>query len=172
MQLSLSLARGQNYYTGNVFEVYDKEGIINSSIGGGGRYDKMITNFIDDGDAYPAVGISFGLSVIYEILKSREIFQNKVNVDLYIIPMGTNVETLLLANKIRREGVNVDIAMNDKKLKKNLDYANKTMIPYVIILGENEINDNKVVVKDMFKKEYSEVNLDNIEGICDIIITK
>src|SRR5699024_9439795 len=57
-----SLARGQNYYTGNVFEVFDKKQRITGSIGAGGRYDKMITNFIDDGEEYPTVGISFGLS--------------------------------------------------------------------------------------------------------------
>lgn len=171
-QLCLSLVRGQNYYTGNVFEVYDKEGIVSSSIGGGGRYDKMVTNFINDGKSYPAVGISFGLSVIYEILKRREMFQNSSNVDLYIIPMGTNMEALKLANRIRKMRIKVDIAMNDKKLKKNLDYANKSKIPYVIILGENEINDNKVLVKDMFNKCSYLVRLDNIETLCDIMSIK
>lgn len=167
--LTLSLARGQNYYTGNVFEVYDKEERIQSSIGGGGRYDKMITNFINDGYKYPAVGISFGLSSIYELLKTREEFQSNANVDLYIIPMNTNTQSLKLANSLRSMGLKVDIAMNDKKLKKNLDYANKMMISYVIVLGENEINDNKVIVKNMFSKGSYEVNLDNIEGVYDII---
>lgn len=170
-ELSLSLVRGQNYYTGNVFEVYDKLGKITSSIGGG-RYDKMITDFIGDGEVFPAVGISFGLSVIYEILKTREEFKNNSNVDLYIIPMNTNVEALSLANKLRKMGVKVDLVMKTQKLKKNLDYANKGMIPYVIILGENEINDNKLLVKDMFKGTSYPVNLDNIEGIYDIIKMK
>ena len=64
---STSLARGQNYYTGNVFEVYEKNGKIKGSIGAGGRYDKIIGNFINDGNNYPTVGISFGLSSIYEL---------------------------------------------------------------------------------------------------------
>ena len=83
-----TLARGQDYYTGNIFEVYEKNGKLTSSIGGGGRYDKMITNFIEDGNEYPAVGISFGLSSIYELLKSREDLINQNNIDLYIIPMN------------------------------------------------------------------------------------
>ena len=69
-----TLARGQEYYTGNIFEVYAIDSGIKSSIGGGGRYDKLITNWIQDGNSYPAVGISFGLNVIYEILKNREEF--------------------------------------------------------------------------------------------------
>lgn len=63
-----SLARGQNYYTGNVFEVFDNTEKITSSIGTGWRYDQMITNFINGGNEYPAVGIIFGLSAIYELL--------------------------------------------------------------------------------------------------------
>ena len=64
-RFDITLARGQNYYTGNVFEVYDKEQRVKGSIGAGGRYDKMIANFIGDGEEYPTVGISFGLSSIY-----------------------------------------------------------------------------------------------------------
>ena len=71
-----SLARGQDYYTGNVFEVYEKNGALTGAIGGGGRYDKMITEFISDGEIYPAVGISFGLTSIFELLKNREEFKD------------------------------------------------------------------------------------------------
>ncbi|MBP3920976.1 MAG: ATP phosphoribosyltransferase regulatory subunit [Bacilli bacterium] len=95
---SSSLARGQNYYTGNVFEVYDKNGIINGSIGAGGRYDKMITDFINDGNEYPTVGISFGLSAIYELLKDNTMFNYKSGTDIYIIPMDTEIESLTIAN--------------------------------------------------------------------------
>lgn len=161
-----TLARGQNYYTGNVFEVYEKNGKITCSIGAGGRYDSMVTNFINDGNEYPTVGISFGLSSIYELLKEdREIFAKKSNIDIYIIPMGTSVESLKLANDLRCLGYKVEIQMQDKKLKKSLDYANKENIPYVIILGENELSNNKIVIKDMFNNESIEVSLDNLEVI-------
>ena len=67
-EFSISLARGQNYYTGNVFEVFDKSKKLTSSIGAGGRYDNIVGTYINDGNSYPAVGISFGLSSIFEIL--------------------------------------------------------------------------------------------------------
>ena len=160
---SSSLARGQNYYTGNVFEVYEKNGKIKGSIAAGGRYDNMITNFIDDGNSYPAVGISFGLSSIYELLKETSIEDN--NLDFYIIPINTEVESLKLANKLRNLGFKVDIEMQKKKLKKSLDYANKEKIKYVIILGEDEVKNNKIIIKDMLEKNNIEMKLDEIEKI-------
>ena len=166
---SSSLARGQNYYTGNVFEVYDRNGDINGSIGAGGRYDKMITEFINDGNEYPTVGISFGLSAIYELLKENTMFNDKSNTDIYIIPMDTEVESLMLANNLRDLDYNVEIEMKTKKLKKSLDYANKEKIPYVIILGENEIKNNAIIVKDMFNNNSIELKLDNLEKIKEYI---
>ena len=162
---TLSLARGQNYYTGNVFEVFDKSMQIKSSIGAGGRYDKMITNFIDDGKDYPAVGISFGLSSIYEIIKNRSEMLFKANNDIFVIPLDTEIDSLLLTNKLRNLGYKAEMEMNFKKLKKSLDYANKEKIPYVIILGENELKTNKIIIKDMINKNDFEINLTNLEEI-------
>ncbi|HIS90519.1 MAG TPA: histidine--tRNA ligase [Candidatus Faecisoma merdavium] len=144
-----TLARGQEYYTGNVFEVYSKNNELSCSLGGGGRYDNMITDFIGDGNKYPAVGISFGLSTIYEILKNKEQFKNRSLIDIYIIPMNTKKESLFLANKLRNLGYKVDIEMNDKKLKKSFEYANRENIPYVIVLGEDEIKNNYFNIKNM-----------------------
>ncbi len=153
----ITLARGQNYYTGNVFEVYDKEQRVKGSIGAGGRYDKMIANFIDDGEEYPTVGISFGLSSIYEILKNK--FDNSVSeTDIYIIPMNAESESLVIANELRENGYSVEIEMNNRKLKKSLDYANKEGIKYVIIIGSNELETGKLIIKDM-------INGNNIETI-------
>ncbi len=160
-----TLARGQDYYTGNVFEVYEKNGKLTSSIGGGGRYDKMITEFIDDGEIYPAVGISFGLTSIFELLKTREEFKDQSNIDIYIIPINTSCDSLKLANKIRDLGFIVDIEMNDKKVKKSLDYANKEGIPYVIILGEDEIKNKAFKLKNMNKNEEYTINFSNLEEI-------
>ncbi len=160
-----SLARGQEYYTGNVFEVYDKELRVTSSIGGGGRYDKMITEFINDGEKYPAVGISFGLTCIYEILKSKSELKDSAGIDIFIIPMGTKVESLSLAREFRKLGYRVDIDMSGKKIKNSMSYANREMIPYVIVLGENEISSNLFKVKDMFNNKEIEMKLDNVEKI-------
>ena len=161
-----TLARGQDYYTGNVFEVYEKNNLITSSIGGGGRYDNMITNFIDDGNKYPAVGISFGLSCIYELLKDKDI--NNI-VDILIIPMNTEIESLILANKIRELGYKVEIEMNNKKLKKSMENANKEGIPYVIVVGENEVKNKSFNLKNMITGENIVIQLNNINTIKNII---
>ena len=162
-----TLARGQEYYTGNVFEVYSKNNELSCSLGGGGRYDNMITNFINDGNMYPAVGISFGLSTIYEILKNKEEFKNKSLIDIYIIPMNTKKESLSLANKLRTLGYKVDLEMNDRKVKKCFEFANKENIPYVIVLGEDEIKNNYFNLKNMITGE--QFKIDQIDQIKDII---
>ena len=164
-----SLARGQDYYTGTVFEVYEKNGILNCSIGGGGRYDKIITDFIDDGNVYPAVGVSFGLTSLYAILKDRAELNQKSQLDFYIIPMSTEKDSLKLAIELRKQGFNVDISMNGRKMKKCLDYANKTNIPYVIILGEDEIKNGSFFIKDMNNKEQYEVSFDKVDSVKDIL---
>lgn len=164
-----TLARGQDYYTGNVFEVYERNMKLSGSIGGGGRYDKIITNFISDGNIYPAVGISFGLSSIYELLKNDERFKSDSDVDIYVIPMNTKIESLKLANKLRNMGYKVELEMIDKKLKKSLDFANKEKIPYVIILGEDEIANNYFKIKDMFNNKEFEVSMNDLEVIKEYI---
>ncbi|MBQ8871413.1 MAG: histidine--tRNA ligase [Bacilli bacterium] len=164
-----TLARGQDYYTGNVFEVYERNMKLSGSIGGGGRYDKIITNFISDGNIYPAVGISFGLSSIYELLKNDERFKSDSDVDIYVIPMNTKIESLKFANKLRNMGYKVELEMIDKKLKKSLDFANKEKIPYVIILGEDEIANNYFKVKDMFNNKEFEVSMNELEVIKEYI---
>lgn len=163
-----SLARGQNYYTGNVFEVFDKKERIKGSIGAGGRYDKMITEFINDGKEYPAVGISFGLSTVYEILKDNSI-NNFSETDIYIIPMDTEIESIKLANRLRNLNYNVEIDMLKRKLKKSLDYANKVKIPYVIILGETEVTEKKFKLKNMYTGEETIIELYNLDRITQII---
>ena len=162
VQFSPSLARGQEYYTGTVFEVYDAKGDIKSSIGGGGRYDKMITDFINDGKQYPAVGISFGLNVIYEILKEREEFTQKALTDIFIIPMGTEIECLKIAETLRKADFKVEVEMKTRKMKKSLEYANEENIPYVFTLGEDELKQNQVSVKDMKNKTQTTISLENL----------
>jgi len=165
----IRLARGQNYYTGNVFEVYEKNGRIKGSIAAGGRYDKIIGNFINDGNKYPTVGISFGLSSIYELLKDKDLFNDKSQTDFYIIPIDTEIQSLRIANSLRTLGYNVQIEMNKKKLKKSMEYANKEKIPYVIVIGEDEINCNTITIKDMFNNNSFKIDLCNIDEISKLI---
>ena len=138
------------------------DGSIKSSIGGGGRYDKMITDFISDGKEYPAVGISFGLNVIYEILKNREEFTENALTDIFIIPMGTQIQCLKIAEILRKAGYRVEVEMKTRKMKKSLEYANEENIPYVFILGEDELAQNNISVKNMKEKKQDIIEIDNI----------
>lgn len=162
-----SLARGQDYYTGNVFEVYEKNGKITGSIGGGGRYDNMITDFINDKESYPAVGISFGLTSIFELLKDKALNNNLY--DLYIIPMDTEIESLILANKLRNKGIKVIVEMNHKKIKKAYSWANKNNIPYVTVIGDEEIKNQSIKIKDMNNSKEISVGINNIDEIVEIV---
>ena len=164
VQFTATLARGQEYYTGTIFEVYQKEGNIKSSIGGGGRYDNMIGDFIGNGKKYPAVGISFGLDVIFEILKNNKNL-SKNNIEFYIIPMKNKVKALIIADMLRKQDINVDIEMNEKKVKKSLEYANKEKIPYVVIIGDEEIKEDKVILKNMKTGEQRKIDIKMIKNI-------
>lgn len=155
------LSRGLEIYTGIVFEFRDKLKRIGGSLGAGGRYDKIITNFIDDGNIYPAVGLSFGLEPIYVILKNEN---SSELVDYYIIPMDTLLECLELAQKIRSKNKKVLIEMNNRKIKKSFDYANKENIPYVIVLGENEVKENKITLKNMKDGSQEMIDIDEFIG--------
>lgn len=155
------LARGQSYYTGIVFEVYEKNGVISSAIGGGGRYDNLITDFINDGNKYPAVGVSFGLDVIYTIIKDREEFKKKSVIDLFIIPLDTEIEALKIANKLRSMGYNVDIDSSKRKIGKAINYADKANIEYVLILGSNEVENKEFVIKNIVTKDNIRVKYDD-----------
>ena len=154
------LARGLEIYTGTVWEIFDKKNRITSSLGGGGRYDKIITNFINDGNIYPAVGMSFGLEPIYTILKEENI--KTPLYDLYIFPFEMSPEILNIAQTLRQSGIKVIVEMNRKKIKKGLDFANRNNIPYVIIVGEDEIKTNTYSLKNMLTGEQRSLSLEEI----------
>lgn len=159
-RFSPTLARGLSIYTGIVFEFYDKLGRISSAIGAGGRYDKIITNFMDNGNNYPAIGLSFGLEPIFVILKEE--MKNVRLVDIYMVPLDTNVEVLKLANKFRENNYKVLIEMNKKKISKCFEYAEKNNIKYVMIVGLDEVNSGIYKIKDMDKKEEYSYNVDEL----------
>lgn len=159
LRFTPSLARGLEIYTGTVWEVFLADGSITSSVGAGGRYDIIIGAFIDNGLDYPAVGMTFGLDVIYQVLLLKDPAAAKPPVDLYIVPLGTEKTCLKLATELRSKGVKTDVEMTGRKLKKSLDFANKQGIPYVAIIGENELKEGKVMLKDMVKGCEYEMNL-------------
>ena len=161
-----TLARGLSIYTSTVFEFFDKKERLTCSLGGGGRYDKIITDFIDDGNIYPAVGLSFGLEPIYTIIKDEMSSDNLI--DVYIIPMGTEVESLMLARNLRQNNINVIVEMNNRKLKKCFEYASKENIKYVIVVGSDEIQENMYTIKDMTTSEQLKLQYNELK---DYILT-
>ena len=160
------LARGLEIYTGVIWEVFDRDKRLTCALGGGGRYDKIITNFIDDGNSYPAVGISFGIVPICEIL--RDSYDDSL-CDVLIVPMNTNLECLEFASLIRERGIRALIEMSGKRVGKVLEKADKSNIPYVIVIGENEINSGYIEIRDMVNSSNISVSLSDIDNICDIL---
>ena len=155
-----TLARGLTIYTGVVYEFYDKALRITGALGAGGRYNKIITDFMNNGTSYPAIGMSFGLEPIYAILKEKE---EKVSlIDIYLVPLDTNVDTLKLASILRQNNIKVLIEMNKKKVGKCFEYAEHENINFISIIGSNEIEKHTLRIKNMKTKEEFEVKIDDL----------
>lgn len=144
------LARGLEIYTGTIYEIFLSDKAINSSIGSGGRYDNAIGGLIGTNENFSTVGVSFGLDIIYTAMSTsdKELKENP-NVDYYIIPLGTQKESLLVANDLRKKGYKVEYELSNKKIGKALEKANKEGVRNVIIIGEDEIRNNYFKIKDM-----------------------
>ena len=155
-----TLARGLSIYTGIVFEFYDKLERLTCSLGGGGRYNKIITDFINDGNEYPAIGLSFGLEPIYTILKSN--LEENSLYDVYIIPMEEDYKVLELATILRNNNISTIVEYSKRKLKKCFEFADKNNIKYVIVLGSRELEMGVYTIKDMEKQEQYEFNLEEL----------
>lgn len=155
-----TLARGLTIYTGVVFEFYDKKLRISGALGAGGRYNKIITDFMNNGELYPAVGLSFGLEPIYAILNNEEKIENLI--DIYLVPLDTNVDTLKIATNLRENNINVLIEMNRKKVSKCFEYAERENIKYIAIIGSNEIDSGILHIKNMQSKDETTVKIENL----------
>jgi len=147
-QFDVSLARGLAYYTGTVFEARLKSGEFTSSLAGGGRYDNMIGKFIGGGREIPAMGIAFGLEPIIDVLKMKAKAKVKTPANVLVLPINTVRESLVIARDLREAGISTDVALL-KGVTKNLQYAAALAIPYVLIVGEDELKQKKVLLRDM-----------------------
>jgi histidyl-tRNA synthetase len=160
--LNIALARGLGYYTGTVFEGFLKDSKVTSSICGGGRYDNMIGMYASNNRQYPAVGISFGLEPITDALKLNNPEIKRTVTEVYIIPIQTFKESLVIATTLREAGLNVDIDLMEKGISKNLDYANTQKIPFVAFVGESELKEQKIKLKNMVTGNERLVTLDEV----------
>ncbi|GGH77269.1 histidyl-tRNA synthetase [Pullulanibacillus pueri] len=149
-QFNPFLARGLEIYTGTIYEIFLAEGEIKSSIGSGGRYNNAIGGLMGKDQTFATVGISFGLDVIYTALQLSEKTSDKDSqLDYYIVPIDAGKEALVVARSLRQKGFKVEVEMRNRKLNKALERANKENISQVIIIGENEIKNNRYTIKEM-----------------------
>lgn len=153
LEIDITLARGLNYYTGTIFEVKnnDARSDFKNSISGGGRYDDL-TGIFGLPDT-PGVGISFGADRIYDILEELSLFPAEASsfTKVLFVNFGENEanHALMLTKKLRKEGIAAEVFPDNSKMKKQMNFANKRNIPFVALIGESEIADNTITLKNM-----------------------
>ena len=166
LQLDLTLARGLNYYTGAIFEVKAKDVAI-GSITGGGRYDNLTGIFGMPG--LSGVGISFGADRIYDVLNTLDLYpQNATQPTQVLFINFGEAEAdfcLPIATKVRAAGISVELYPDSAKMKKQMAYANSKSIPFVVLVGENEINQGKVTLKNMITGDQQLVSAEELIAI-------
>jgi histidyl-tRNA synthetase len=158
------LARGLDYYTGPIMEVFAVSGNVKSSVLGGGRYDNMIGEFMGSKNKVYAVGFSFGLERIITILQDEKRIEKKLSpAQIFIVPLNTLKESFGITQKLRKAGINVDMDLKGRNIKKSLSYAEALGIPYVGIIGENEIKKGVISVKDLAKRSQKEMSIEELK---------
>lgn len=167
VRFDASLARGLEYYTGNVFEVAVENG---PSVGGGGRYDKLIQLY--GGPQTPAVGISFGVDRLLDSLEGKEICGAKTitKTKLLVVPIGMEAgkESLRIARELRGLGLNVENDLMQRSLSKNIEYAAKRGIPFVALVGENELKAKELTVKNLETGKQEKIKFSELAKIREL----
>lgn len=150
VEVDLTLARGLNYYTGCIFEVKSNE-VAMGSIGGGGRYDDLTGMF--GLKNLTGVGISFGADRIYDVMQELELFPEDTVQGTQVLISNFSPEAeayaLPILHQLRQNGLSCELYPDQAKLKKQLAYADAKKIPYVILIGEDEMRDGHLSIKDM-----------------------
>ena len=168
--IDLSIARGLDYYTGTVYETFIRNHPEYGSVCSGGRYDNLAGYYTKK--SLPGVGISIGLTRLFYVLSENnflnESFENPV--DVLVVPMTDDVSyAVKVATKLRENDIPTQLYLEGGKFKKKLSYGDKLSIPFCIILGTDEIESNKVTLKDMTSGEQI---TDSIECVIDAIKAK
>ena len=163
-KVDLTIARGLDYYTGTVYETFLNQYRELGSVCSGGRYENLAEYYTDK--KLPGVGISIGLTrLFYKLNELNLINANKKSIsDVLIVPMIEDMTVpIKVANNLRNKGINTEIFLNNKKLKAKMKYADKLEIPYVIVIGEDEVNSGVLKVKNMRTGEEKETLIENPE---------
>ncbi len=162
--LDLTIARGLDYYTGTVYETTMLDHPEIGSICSGGRFDNLAEYYTDR--QLPGVGISIGLTRLFFVLEDQGYLNDQLNTapaDALILPMTEDMgPAISLATALRTAGVRTQIYGEPKKFKQKMTYADKLAVPYVIILGEDEVRDNAASVKNMRTGEQVKLTMDQV----------
>ena len=166
--VDLTIARGLDYYTGTVYETFLNDYREIGSVCSGGRYENLAENYTDR--KLPGVGVSIGLTrLFYKLNELNLIKTDKKSIsDILIIPMTENKKAPLeLATNLRELGINTEIYLNNKKIKAKMKYADKLAIPYVIVVGDDEIANNTLKVKNMEtgEEKITDFNAESIKKL-------
>ena len=162
-KVDLTIARGLDYYTGTVYETFLNQYRELGSVCSGGRYENLAEYYTDK--QLPGVGISIGLTRLFYKLNELQLIkaEKKSISEVLIVPMVEDLTVpISIANDLRKSGINTEIFLNDKKLKAKMKYADKLEIPYVIVIGEDEINSGIVKIKNMKTGEEKETEINKI----------
>jgi histidyl-tRNA synthetase len=163
MAMDFSLVRGLDYYTGPIFEISvppGRSGKGMGSVAGGGRYDGLVEAF--GGSWTPAVGISMGVERIIELMEAGGMFRlPATRAEIYVLPVedASREPAVGICQSLRKGGVNCQTDLMGRNLKRQLEYADKAGIPYVMFVGAKELGSGRFVVKDMRKKLQTEITL-------------
>lgn len=158
----LSIVRGLDYYTGLVFEVFDKKGDLRA-VCGGGRYDSLIELF--DGESTSAVGFAPGDAVLEILMKREGVWPDEeIVTDCYVLPVSESVldESISIAETIREEDNIVELGYKNRNVSNQLDYADKINAEKTIIVGERDLENDEVTVKDMSSGDEEQVSISKI----------
>lgn len=171
LSIDVTLARGLNYYTGAIFEVAAPEGVQMGSIGGGGRYDDL-TGIFGMKDV-SGVGISFGLDRIYLVMDELKRFPEAIAKSLQVLCVNFGkkeaLAALKLVSQLRKAGIKADIYPSNAKMQKQMKYANNRNVPFVILLGEQELENNSFIVKNMTEGSQQEYKLSQVENFIKVL---
>ncbi len=164
VELDVSLARGLSYYTGCIFEVKINNVSI-GSVSGGGRYDNLTAAF-GDKENLSGVGFSFGVDRIFDAMEELNLFPKDTQISSKVLVCHFDDASmkygLQVLSRLRAEGIASEIYPDVSKIKKQLEFANKKMIPYTIVIGSDEVNTGLLPLKDMNKGEQQKITLDEI----------
>jgi histidyl-tRNA synthetase len=165
--IDYSLMRGLDYYTGPIYEIKIESGVGMGSISSGGRYDNLVELY--GGASIPAVGVSFGIERLIDLVEKSEALQKKIGVkslDIFIISFLKDKQTVFsLANRLRSQGLKVDFDLLQRPFKKQLQYGLSKFPQYLLFVGEDELQKNKYGFKNVDTQEQKEYSLEEIIAI-------